>query len=139
MRISIITCILSLLTLSMLLPASASLVGTAGLPWSPTESTNEPGLSPSPAAVSNITKLDPGPLVISSNAALDPVTAASINSTVMDMAWSPVMDSDLSPFQDISSLGGATVEVKPIDKILSSIMGTIPLGAIISGDMGWSF
>ena len=57
---------------------------------------------------------------------------------MMNMAWSPVLG-DLSPFQDVKSLGGASVAVQPIDKILYSIMSTIPMGDMVSGGMGWSF
>ncbi len=79
------------------------------------------------------------PVVITSNNDLDPASAAALNDAMMNMAWSPVLGGDLSPFQDVKSLGGASVGVQPIDTILYDIMSTIPLGSLMSGDMGWSF
>jgi hypothetical protein len=147
MRRLILPGIMSLLVLSIVLPASASLVGTSGLyPWdlAPTQTptptpTPTPGPGPSPVPVAEVGNSLSNPVVITSNNAIDPVTAAAINKKVSDLTWTPVLGSDLSPFQDVKSLGGASVAVQPIDQILGSILGTIPIGSMISGDMGWSF
>jgi hypothetical protein len=106
-----------LLALSIAIPAFANLVPLAGVPL-PSQSTPTavPSPSPSPVPVAAIGNTLSNPVVISSNTALDPVTVATINNTMMNMAWSPVLGSDMSPFRDVSSLGGATVEVQSIDR-----------------------
>lgn len=127
-----------LLILAIVLPASASLVGTAG-PWNqaPTP-TPAPSPGPSPVPVAAIGNTLANPVVITSNNDLDPVSAAALNDAMMNMAWSPVLGGDLSPFQDVKSLGGASVGVQPIDKILYDILSTIPLGSMISDEISWS-
>jgi hypothetical protein len=140
MRRPIILCIMSLLVLSIVLPASASLVGNAGpfMGQAPSP-TPVPSPSPSPVPVAAVGNTLANPVIITSNNDLDPVSAAALNDAMRNFAWSPVLSSDLSPFQDVKSLGGATVAVLPNDKILYNILSTIPLGSLMSGDLGWSF
>jgi hypothetical protein len=137
MRIPMALCILSLLSLLVLLPATANLVGTAGNPQWQADTMTVPVMGQSPVSLIGNNLSDP--LLISSNTAVKPVTAAAINSPAMDLAWSPVLSTGLSPFQDISSLGGASVEVRSIDNILGSIMSTTPPGVTMSDNMDWSF
>ena len=141
MRRLIMLSSLCLIILAIVVPASASLVGTAGpfMGQGAPSPTPVPGPSPGPVPVAAVGNTLANPVIITSNNDLDPVSAAALNDAMKNFAWSPVLSSDLTPFQDVKSLGGASVAVQPIDKIMYSIMSTIPHGSLMSGGMGWSF
>lgn len=153
MRRLIILSSIILVILVFVLHASASLVGTAGpfMGQAPSP-TPVPGPSPRPAPIETTNDYLSGvvpvtttdntvsqvvPAVNTIGTALDTGDLATLNNAMTNMALSPVQGGDLSPFEDIRSLGGASVGVQPIDNILNSIMSTIPPGNMISDEMNW--
>jgi hypothetical protein len=97
MRIPMALCILSLLSLLVLLPATANLVGTAGNPQWQADTMTAPVMGQGPVSLIGNNLSDP--LLINSNTAVNPVTAAAINSPTMDLAWAVTLPGYFQPWR----------------------------------------
>ena len=136
MRKTILTGIMSLLALSMILQATANLVGT-GI---------QPGYTTVPAVIST-----DGPLVLSGNAissavpafvdcsnVLDPITGATLDSAV-NTFWQPASGDSISPLQAIPTFGVSGLTMSPVEHIMADAMGPEPFQEVLTSDMGWLF
>lgn len=139
MKASITLCVLSLLALSMVLPACASLVGTAG-PIPQADVTPTP--TPIPAADSALSSAEPVnidsnvssdnmPLDVGSITGLDPASANALEAAINN-AWLPVTASSLSPLLEPVGYDETGLVLSPISQMISSSLSPLPAGMISS-------